>query len=268
MNYIWKTYASDESITSITLTQQKHCSLILIPLESSDTKDSVENNNLLSTPKCLEEFSPCQYPNDNENKPDMEVKQPKKGRYKKNEVVFPKLAFHSKLYQDNIKRKIKTHFHNFLITFINNEIKKEWKIQKYKLRKMDSKITQNITIAYNKKLLETPVKDILSKVSMKFRDQSTNQNFIEKIVKSKPYLSELLNSTYEYIFMNFYLKSSSEMFKGSSKDESFEKHLNKIKLKDGIEYQDRYYENAMQFVDFFKHCKERCRKNKSMRKES
>ena len=168
---------------------------------------------------------------------------------------------HSKFHQDNIKRKIKTHFHNFLVAYLNQQIKKEWEgTQKYKFRKMESSITQDITIPRNKKLLEEPLRNILSSVSKKFNDRTTNGNFIGKISRSKPNLSKLLDKTYKEMYEELYLTSTEETFEDKTKDESFTTHLKKIREKDGYEYMKKYEENAKKFVNFFLCCKERKRK--------
>lgn len=194
----------------------------------------------------------------------------RKGRIKKlsqPEVrphYFYQDTIHSKYNQDNIKRKIKTHFHNFIIAYLNKEIRKEWGgIQKFKFRKMESSITQDITISSNKKMLEKPLKVILSKVSKKFKDRDTNANFIDKISKYKPNIRDLLNKTYEEMYLDYYLKSTHKTFSGSNdKDESFEEHLKKIADKDGQIYYSKYKENALNFVNFFKSCKERKRRSR------
>lgn len=200
----------------------------------------------------------------------LQVKVPRaKGRIKNKKesgfTIDPKTPYiHSKYNQDNIKRKIKTHFHNFIIAFLNREIKKEWGgKQKFKFRKMESTITQDITIHENKKMLDEPLKNILSKVSKKFKDRQTNSNFVRKISKCKDNLKNIFNTKYKDIYSNYYLKSSHETFTGE-KDESFEEHLRKIKEKDGIKYMQLFKENALKFVDFFLKGKERKNKKKKV----
>ena len=105
----------------------------------------------------------------------------KKGRKLKNEIVQIRSheRIHSRLNSDNIKRKIKTHFHCFIISYLNLKIKEEWGgFQKYKFKKIDSETTQNITIAYNKILLDTPIKQLLKKVSNKFNDHLSNEKIL------------------------------------------------------------------------------------------
>ena len=72
------------------------------------------------------------------------------------------IALHTKDNDDNIKRKVKTHFHNFIVAYLNMLIRQTLKTKRiYKFKKMCSKITQDVTISYNKKLMDTPIKDVL-----------------------------------------------------------------------------------------------------------
>ena len=133
------------------------------------------------------------------------------------------VALHTKDNDDNIKRKVKTHFHNFIVAYLNMLIKNTIKTKRqYKFRKMSSKITQDITISYNKKLMETPVKDILVQVSHKFKNKDINLYYIEKISQLKGvnsinnaninFINEILNIPYKDKMTNFYLKSNKKLF--------------------------------------------------------
>lgn len=168
---------------------------------------------------------------------------------------------HSKYFQDNIKRKIKTHFHNFIIAFLNIESKKQnQSLHQFRFKKMESAITQDIRISENKKLLQRPLKEILGNVSKKFKDQEQNNKYMNYIYLDGGHMKELLEMKYETIFNNYYLKSTHQMFENTGeKDESFEEHLDLIKKKDGILYMKQYKKNAETFVEFFKNNKERKR---------
>ena len=76
---------------------------------------------------------------------------------------------------------------------------------------MDSEITQNITIAYNRKLLNTPIKEILKKVSNKFNDHLSNEKILSKIPPSKDEINHLLNCTYKEMYEKYYLTSRNEL---------------------------------------------------------
>ena len=187
----------------------------------------------------------------------------KKGRKLKDDAteLDSDERIHSRLNSDNIKRKIKTHFHCFIISFLNLMIKKEWEgNQKFKLKKMDSEITQNITIAYNRKLLNTPIKEILKKVSNKFNDHLSNEKILSKIPPSKDEINQLLNCTYKEMYEKYYLTSRNDLFKNEKENNSFENHLLKIKNKFGNDYMEKYKKNAVNFIQFFLKCRERKKK--------
>ena len=182
----------------------------------------------------------------NEVNPIRHIKR-KKGRKLKEEVIEikPHERIHSRLNSDNIKRKIKTHFHG---------------IQKYKFKKMDSEITQNITISYNRTLLDTPLRIILKKVSNKFNDHLSNERILSKIPISKTEINNLLNCTYREMYERYYLTSRNELFNYEKDNNSFENHLLKIKNNFGIGYMEKYKSNALKFIEFFLNCKERKKK--------
>ena len=184
------------------------------------------------------------------------------------------VALHTKDNDDNIKRKVKTHFHNFIVAYLNMLIKNTIKTKRqYKFRKMSSKITQDITISYNKKLMETPVKDILVKVSHKFKNKDINLYYIEKISQIKGinpinnaninFLNEILNIPYKDMMTNFYLKSTKKLFENEKNDESFEKHIENLMNKYGYNYAMKFKENAENFVNFYINSKQRNHKNNS-----
>ena len=200
-------------------------------------------------------------------------KQKRKGRIKKLGIkpectpIFYSDNIHSKFNQDNIKRKIKTHFHNFIIAYLNKEIKSHCNgLQKFKFRKMESIITQDITILSNKKMLKQPISKILGKVSKKFKDRNTNINLIDEVTKLSPSLKNLLDTSYEEMYTKFYLSSNHSTFDVDDKDESFQEHLERISNKDGVSYMQKYKEHAMNFIEFFQNCKER--KSRKEKEES
>jgi hypothetical protein len=51
---------------------------------------------------------------------------------------------HNKYKIDNIRIKIKTHYHSFIIEFFNDLIKLKFKIQRYKFRKISYSITKDV----------------------------------------------------------------------------------------------------------------------------
>ena len=200
----------------------------------------------------------------------------KRGRKLKNEncIIRPRERIHSRLNSDNIKRKIKTHFHCFIISFLNLTIKKEYDgVQKFTFKKMNSEVTQNISIKYNKNLLLKPIKEILKNVSLKYNDSSQNIKIISKIPSSKIEINKLLNCTYQQMYEDYYLKSKSEMFQNEIENNSYENHLLRIFNKFGKEYTMKYKDNADKFMEFFCNNKGRGKNtetefNKNLNKET
>ena len=182
------------------------------------------------------------------------------------------LALHTKDNDDNIKRKVKTHFHNFIVAYLNLLIKNSLKTKRqYRFRKMSSNITQDITIKYNKKLMDTPIKDILVQVSHKFKNKDINLYYIEKISQIKGdvafnneninTLNNILNMPYKDMMNNFYLKSTKKLFENEKIDESYEKHIENLMNKYGYNYMMKFKKNAENFVNFYLNSKQRNHKN-------
>jgi hypothetical protein len=246
MNMIWKRL--DDGEDNITIFQKIH--------ENYKPQNYIKENLISQIYKPTEVIIPYI---DSKNFANKKTKR-KKGRKLKNEIsiIRPHERIHSRLNSDNIKRKIKTHYHNFIISLLNLTIKKEFNgVQKFKFKKMDSETTQNITINYNRNLLSTPIKDILKKVSQKFHDPLQNEKIISNIPSSKFEINKLLNCTYKEMYEDYYLKSRTDLFNEEKENNSFESHLFRIQNKFGNEYLKKYKENAENFIDFFINSKER-----------
>ncbi len=192
----------------------------------------------------------------------------KRGRRKLKSGENYEIALHTKDNDDNIKRKVKTHFHNFIVAYLNMLIRQTLKTKRiYKFKKMCSKITQDVTISYNKKLMDTPIKDVLVQVSNKFKDKDINLYYIEKIMQMKSNnefenigintLKEILNTSYKDMMNNFYLKSNKKLFENEKLDESFETHIENLIIKYGYNYAIKFKQNAENFVQFYISSKQR-----------
>ena len=192
----------------------------------------------------------------------------KRGRRKLKSGEEYELALHTKDNDDNIKRKVKTHFHNFIVAYLNMLIRQTLKTKRiYKFKKMCSKITQDVTISYNKKLMDTPIKDVLVQVSNKFKDKDINLYYIEKIMQMKSNnefenigintIKEILNTSYKDMMNNFYLKSNKKLFENEKLDESFETHIENLIIKYGYNYAIKFKQNAENFVQFYISSKQR-----------
>ena len=197
------------------------------------------------------------------NKPKLNNK--KRGRKNKKSIEIPELnSKHDKFSNDNLKRKVKTHFHLFIIAFLNKIIKNFFG-QTIKFGKISSFVTQNITVEYNRKLMDEKIKNVISRISHKFRDKDKNKIIVELIMNKADKDSEIikfLNMPYKDFFLNYYLKSTKKTFEGELEDESYEAHIEKLEKIYGNEYIINFKRNARTLVQFFYKCKERIRKKK------
>ena len=192
----------------------------------------------------------------------------KRGRKKLNDsdnsILISK---HDRNSDDNLKRKVKTHFHNYIIALLNSKLKLEPGKEKLKFVKINSEITQNITIEYNQNLFKKRIKDIIVQTSEKYQNKNINRECINYIMSTESINLEvinLLNKTYEDMYLNYYLKSTKDSF-DSQPNESYESHKEKLK-QFGNEYLNRYIKNAENLLNFYATAKKR--KSKKREKEN
>lgn len=148
---------------------------------------------------------------------------------------------HSKYDFDNIIRKVQVHFHNFIISFVN-EILKSFGIKK-KFLNTDYTIKKNVKKANVDSLKSKEIGKILCEnLSTKYRKQYT----LDKDKNKKLYLEviehdsirKLLSETYINIFRNFYYKNKRDLneynlkIKLSNKIKTYQDFLTKLS-KDG-----------------------------------
>lgn len=176
----------------------------------------------------------------------------RKTKIKKNENDLDKNLetekVHDKYSNDNIKRRIKAFFHKYIISLLNNLIKENLKQYKFKFVKMNSKITKNIAIEYNRGLLNTKLKDIIVDISNKYPILDNNKNCI-KFIESQPNnekLIQILNMTYNELYNN-YLNSN----KINTVENSYEAHKEFLMKEYGKKYLKKFEENAETLVNFF-----------------
>ena len=189
----------------------------------------------------------------------------KKGRKKKSQEIKPEeenkeKIVHSKFSNDNIKRRIKGLFNNYIINLLNDLIKKKFRKTKIKFVKMDIKNTKDIGIEFNRNLLSKPIKEIIIDVSNKYQDLNNNKNCIKfiKEQKNNEEIINLLNMSYKDIYSNYYLVSKDS-------ENSFEAHKEKVLETCGKEYLEKFVNNAESFIDFFMNGKNRkARKQKEI----
>ena len=154
---------------------------------------------------------------------------------------------HSKMSFDNICQKLKVLYHHFLINLVNDYIKTSYKgFQKFRVRKVSSEITQNVTKKYNKYLANINLKDFFSnEISNKYKRFSGNKNEenINKLCFFKPKLKELLMMNYYDVYKNLFIygkRSELKLKYGiTEKTLLFNDCINKIRIKESEEYVNR-----------------------------
>jgi len=165
-------------------------------------------------------------------------------KIKKSNKINNRNHSHNKFAFDNISQKIKVIFHKFLINLVNDYIFKVYGgFQKFKIRKISSKITQNVTKKYNYYLSNSTLKSFFTnKISKKYRNFSENKNYesIKKLVEFKPKLNELFDLKYSFVYKNYFLFGNREELKNkfgiSEKTLIFNDYIEKMKKKENNEY--------------------------------
>ena len=182
-------------------------------------------------------------------------KRGRKNKFNKILNTEEKSNVHDKFSNDNIKRRIKSLYNKYIITLLNNIVRKKYKKCKMKFLKMNIRVAKDIGIKYNKNLLNQTIKDIIINVSNKYKNEDNNKNLIKFIENqnNNEEIYNILNMTYKELYINYYLKST----KNNSSENSFESHKEKLLILHGKEYLDRFIENAEHFVEFFMNSKNR-----------
>ena len=149
---------------------------------------------------------------------------------------------------DNIKRRIKTLFSNYIIKLLNNLIKQKFPNIKIKFLKLNKRINEDLGIAYNRNLLNKPIRDIIVDISKRYSNKENNKDCIKFFEEQNDNeeIVNILNMTYKELY-NIYLKST----KINSIDNSLESHKEKLQILYGKEYSDKFIENAKNFLEYF-----------------
>ena len=135
-----------------------------------------------------------------------------KGRRKKEDYSY-KNPKHSRKSFDNLLRKIKVLYHNFIIGFLNNYILKIFGTQKLIFRKFSGKVTKNISKNYNKKLAKITLKNFIenTEISNKYNhNKDKNKKNCEKLFSSNENFRKILNFSYLNFYKKFFLCKNKE----------------------------------------------------------
>ncbi len=147
---------------------------------------------------------------------------------------------HSKENDDNIRRKIKCHFHNFIINYFNNLIK-EKKKGNLKFKKIKYSYALNDTMKFNKILLLSKISDFFKlEISSKYKNYQKNENELvyEKLIKRfDNEVRQLFDLTYIEFYEKYYLN---EAFNNNSKPKNFYSLFKNERNKESDENKIRY----------------------------
>ena len=140
-------------------------------------------------------------------KPNYQILQSSKFRKKKGRhVKFSKeFRIKTKNNPDNIFRKIKVHFFNFLFKFLNLSIKSYFGFQKYKFLKLNQNIIKDISINLNKKLFSCTLYELnCYNISNRYTNKHifSNKMLMDKLFKIETNFMTIFNlkltTLYEY----------------------------------------------------------------------
>ena len=172
------------------------------------------------------------------------------GRLPKNSLY---IGYHTKFSHDNILRKVRVKFFHKLINYINSII-----LSKYRnipvLKPLKGKVSQDNTIDFNKKLLNTKLKDIFLnyEINGKFKlyERFYNKKIIEKIYEENiQELIDILEITFLDAFNIFRNKIKDQKLNGLEKIDTV---LEDIKLKENDEeYINKFREIVMNFEKYY-----------------
>ena len=174
-------------------------------------------------------------------------KKKKTGRKPKTSIVR---SIHTKYSRDNILRKIKVKFLSKLISHINRIIMRKYNNKIKVLLPLKGSVSQNNTINFNQKLLNSKLKDVFInyEINGKFRLYKDNYNkqVIESIYeKNIQELIEILEITFLDAFNIFKNINESQKLNGMDK---LDKVIEEIKMKESSEdYIDKFKNIAMNF---------------------
>jgi len=162
---------------------------------------------------CVEELMTIPFTGANENNENEKLTK-NKGRKPQNKEITKEYRtniLHSKENDDNIRRKIKCHFHNFIINYFNHLIKIKKK-GNLRFKKIKYSYSLNDSIKFNQDLLQKKISEFFKlDISIKYKNYQKNENELvyEKLIKRFDNdVLKLFDLTYIQFYQNYYLNES------------------------------------------------------------
>ena len=215
-----------------------------------DSKNST-GDTLNPLPFCINNLAlPDEYEQGNESKQLFEVfncgKTP--GRIPENKkseiqkIISKKIPFytvHTNKDFDNILRKIKVQFHKFLLGFVKLLLKKEFpnEYRNLVIKKIHAKVTQNVTIEFNKKQLKSSLYEFLTQeISPKYKQSTQNSNALNlqyAMLRNRK-VCKILKMTYKDFYTDFFLITNNNCL------DFYDECINLPKILDRLDNQNNY----------------------------
>ena len=160
-----------------------------------------------------------------------ELTKKKRKRGKENSKGSKNAKIHNIFSQDNLLRKIKIYYLNFIISFLNNIIK-HLNYDDKKFLKLNYEFKKNVSKNFFNTLKEKTIGEIITnKISLKYKKHEKNTNdVIYQELKENKLLNNLFFEKYLKFFKKFYFKSYKII---SLKDYGLDKEFvlsNKVKM--------------------------------------
>jgi len=162
-----------------------------------------------------------------------------KGRIPQNKGITKEYRInilHSKENDDNIRRKIKCHFHNFIINYFNYLIKINKK-GNLRFKKIKYSYALNDSIKFNQDLLQKKISEFFKlDISIKYKNYQKNENELvyEKLIKRfDNEILKLFDLTYIQFYQQYYLNESFNL--NNSKINNFYDLYKKEQIKESNE---------------------------------
>ena len=128
----------------------------------------------------------------------------KRGRKPKNDNKYSKT--HSNNYRDNIVYKIKSHFHSFIIKYLNVILSIVGVENKSRFSNFCGEFQKDITRKTNSKLLDLPISEILKNIA---NTKKKKNPFLNKILYERVKDNSTLKPYFSLTYKEFYLKYTS-----------------------------------------------------------
>lgn len=142
---------------------------------------------------------------------------------------------------DCIRKRIKTHFNQYLIKTLNRKINMIFPY--LSLCKLSQKFIADVKIESNKQYISQPVRDVFTTDFAETKSTLNNKSVVDVITSSEnTELKALISRTYGEFFSD-YLKS-----------ESFFSDVKKFMKKEGENYSLLYRKYAFELVEYYKNC--------------